>query len=115
MPLGTMTHDSAECFPGVLMTQDIVVGIEQQRQKKNCHSDPDSFAQATMCPPKKPKMGAHTVEVLRQVETAAAPPATGGWVGGDAWFRIGASWMFWSSQHLNRKEQQCIPPHGSIV
>jgi len=75
-PLGTMFKNGVEAITGIMVTQDVVQGSDEQREKKYT-SDVSSM------PQKEPIM-AHVAECLRQCESAAV--AQGGWVGGDAWF-----------------------------
>ena len=76
IPLGTMFKNGVECITGVLVFQDIVQMKEQQVRKP--YFDMDTHL------PDQSKIGAHTAEVLRQVEGAQL--VNGGWVGGDSWF-----------------------------
>jgi hypothetical protein len=66
-----------ECFVGSFVNHDVVQLPEQQHNKKY-HGVPSSL------PGKDILVGAHTAEVLRQVENSEV--VRGGWVGGDAWF-----------------------------
>ena len=75
-PLGTMFRNSVECISGCLVFQDVVAAAEVQRRKK-FHGE-ESYL------PNREPVGAHTAEVLRQVEGAGVEK--GGWVGGNAWF-----------------------------
>jgi hypothetical protein len=61
---------------GCLVFQDIVQLKEQQVRKP--FFDDDTHL------PDQSKIGAHTAEVLRQIEGAHL--AEGGWVAGDSWF-----------------------------
>ena len=65
-----------ECISGIIVFQDVVQLPERPNKKR-------FFGKETVLPG-EPKVGAHTAEVLRQVEGAKLKP--GGWAGGDAWF-----------------------------
>jgi hypothetical protein len=76
VPLGTMFCNGVKCISGVLVAQDVVQNPEQQSRK--------SFHGERSFMPDKSDITAHTVEVLRLVESAKLP--VGGWVGGHSWF-----------------------------
>ena len=75
-PLGTMFKNGVEATTGIMVTQDVVEGSAAQSDKKYV-GDLSSL-------PKKEPIMAHVAETLRQCESANL--ASGGWVGGDAWF-----------------------------
>jgi hypothetical protein len=109
IPLGTMFRNGAECITGILAFQD-PVQLPEQQAKKKFHGEPLSL-------PDGSKIGAHTAEVLRQVEGAGVQ--RGGWVGGDAWFgsimssvevlkqlRVHSTWVIKNNHHFYPK--QCL-------
>ena len=75
-PLGTMFKNGVEATTGIVVYQDIVETKEVQREKKY-NGDVSSL-------PLGEPILQHVGEVLRQCEGAKL--ASGGWVGGDAWF-----------------------------
>jgi len=75
-PLGTMFKNGVEATTGIMVTQDVVQGLSEQRDKQY---DGD----VSSLPLHEPIM-AHVAETLRQCESANL--VNGGWVGGDAWF-----------------------------
>lgn len=75
-PLSTMLKNGVEATTGIMVTQDVVQGSDEQKLKKY-YGDESSL-------PKKEPIMAHVAETLRQCESAKL--ADGGWVGGDAWF-----------------------------
>jgi hypothetical protein len=77
IPLGTMFRNGVECMVGCLVHQDIVQLPEQQHQKK-------FHGETSFLPGRSQTIGAHTAEVLRQIENSGV--IEGGWCGGDAWF-----------------------------
>ena len=79
IPIGTMFKNGVECISGMIVFQDIVQAPDVQAKKK--FFDDETHLPGGRNPT---KIGAHTAEVLRQVEGANV--ARGGWVGGDAWF-----------------------------
>jgi hypothetical protein len=121
IPLGTMFRNGVECITGILAFQD-PVQLPEQQAKKKYNAEPSSLPDGT-------RIGAHTAEVLRQVEGAGVP--TGGWVGGDAWFgsvvssvevfkRLGvhSTWVIKNNHHFYPK--QCLERvlracHGSRI
>lgn len=82
--LGTQLRNGVECFTGILMFQDVVMGAEMQKKKQFYYSDAENMIREISNLPKKEEVSVHTSEVLRQVQGAGVP--SGGWVGGDAWF-----------------------------
>jgi hypothetical protein len=77
IPLGTMFRNGVECLVGCLVHQD-VVQLPEHQQNKKYHGEISNL------PGRSQTIGAHTAEVLRQVENAGV--VHGGWCGGDAWF-----------------------------
>jgi hypothetical protein len=75
-PLGTMFKNGVEATTGIMVTQDVVEGSTAQSDKK--------YVGGVSSLPKKEPIMAHVAETLRQCESANL--ASGGWVGGDAWF-----------------------------
>ena len=75
-PLGTMFKNGVEATTGIMVTQDVVQGSSEQRDKKY-------DGEVSSLPLHEPVM-AHVAETLRQCESANL--VKGGWVGGDAWF-----------------------------
>ena len=75
-PLGTMFKNGVEATTGIVVYQDIVETKEVQREKKY-------NGEVSSLPLGEPILQ-HVGEVLRQCEGAKL--ASGGWVGGDAWF-----------------------------
>ena len=75
-PLGTMFKNGVEATTGIMVTQDVVQGSVEQRDKKY-DGDVSSL-------PRKEPIMAHVAETLRLCESSNL--VSGGWVGGDAWF-----------------------------
>jgi hypothetical protein len=76
VPLDTMFLNGVEAITGILVYQLVVQHTEVIKQLE--------FYGERSSLPNEAEMLAHTAEVLRQVE--GADVASGGWVGGDAWF-----------------------------
>jgi hypothetical protein len=75
-PLGNMFKNGVEGTTGIMVTQDVVQGSAEQRDKKY-------NGDASTLPRTEPIM-AHVAETLCICESSNL--VEGGWVGGDAWF-----------------------------
>jgi hypothetical protein len=116
-----MFKNGIECITGIFAFQD-PVQLPEQQAKKKYNGELSSLPDGT-------KVGAHTAEVLRQVEGAGVQ--RGGWVGGDAWFgsvissvevfkRFGvhSSWVIKTNHHFYPKqclERMLRARHGSRI
>jgi hypothetical protein len=76
VPLSTLFGNGVEASTGILVYQSVVQHAEVMKQVLY-YAERSSLSNGV-------KIGAHTAEVLRQVE--GVDVVGGGWVGGDAWF-----------------------------
>jgi hypothetical protein len=81
-----MFCNSAECFTGCLVYQDVAQDIEEQQRKKYIFIDEDTDRMQLVMSslPGKNVMQTQCAEVLWQADGSGV--VEGGWIGGDAWF-----------------------------